>query len=337
MNNHLEIHNSETKAAFLAGDSMLIRDLGQAYLKSMGKPPIPSSEISSFLQGSPAYLQSVGEEWGMSTDDAIRCLFDTERTSRFIQGITKSVAVLKQQFGQEELTAVEAGCGTGVLAIAMALAGVDKVKAIDINPVTVQYTQKFIEELGLVNTIDTMYADATKFVPDTGIHLLVSENMHTGLYFEPQQQIIDHYFRFLRDGAIVLPQGISMRYTLAFLDWVAIGKTHAELKKVTSHVKHMTQGWSEWQTIPFQREEPFDGQIIGNVPVDGSSANALITQMNVHIWGDIMLPSSVAQFLGQPHAVQVELLDGHVGVELKNGVFAYQAGGNPPEEVRLIP
>lgn len=336
MNNHFEIDNSETKAAFLAGDSILIKDLGQMYLKSMGKEPIPTSEISSFLQGSPAYLQPVGEGWGMSTDDAIRCLFDTERTSRFVRSIKKSVTLIKERFGQHELTAVEAGCGTGILAVAMALAGIDHVTALDINPVTVKHTQRFIEGLGLANKIETIKADATRFIPDNTFHLLVSENMHTGLYFEPQQQIIGHFYKFLKDGGIVLPQSISMRYGLAELDWKGLGKNHAEFKKVLPYVQHMVRSWSGWETILFQGKEPFDGKIEGIVPVDEFSTNALVTQMNVHIWSDVILPSSTAQFLGQPHVVQVELLECK-NPEVKYGKFLYQAGGEPPRKVRLIP
>lgn len=328
------LQDPQAVEAFLSGEAMIVHDLGQLYLQVMGKDHIPKEDLNDFLLGSPEYLEPVGHGWGMSTDDALRCLFDTERTKAFIQGINKSATFLHDRFPGKPLRAIEAGCGTGILAVAMAYAGFDSVIAIDINPVTAHFTDAFIINLGLSDRIKVLNGDATVFAPDEGIHLVVSENMHTGLYFEPQQQIISNLLRFLTDGGIVLPQGISMRNALATIDWAAAGKNHAELRRVHEHIQHGPKLWNEWYEIPFQGNKPFDGVIVGTVPVDNDQANALLTEMNVHVWDGIILPSSMAQFLGQPHAVGINL-HRQPNVIQSHGVFAYQAGGEPPKVVRI--
>ena len=339
MNNSSELlQDPHVVEAFLAGDRMVIHDLGQTYLNVMGRAPIPNEEISAFLHGSPQYLEPIGHGWGMSTDDAVRCLFDTERTKAFIQAISASVRILKSRFPGEPLSAVEAGCGTGVLAVAMAHAGIDKVKAIDINPTTAAYTEQFINALGLSDKIEVIHADATVFVPDSGIHLLVSENMHTGLYFEPQQQIVAHFLPYLEPGGVLLPQGVNLRFKLASLHWDQIGAKHTELRKAISNVWDIGETWSSWEVIEFQGQKPFDGNITGMVPFgEVANPNGLITQMEVVIDSATVniLRNAQAQFLGQPHVVQILVYDGSTQGKATQGVFSYQAGGDAPDIVQL--
>ena len=323
-----ELLEEKQIVAFLEGDSSIISHLGQIYLKVMGQNPIPKHAMADFLKGSPHYLAPIGEGWGMSTDDAVRCLFDINRTRIFIKGIAKAVKELKKHNGG--ISALEAGCGTGILAVAMVFAGVDKVNAIEINPVTAKYTDMFVHKLGLKDRIEVVNSDATTFTPNTAIDILTSENMHTGLFFEPQMQIISHFIPYMSAGSIILPESVSLSFALAKAHWDKIDKKHTELRKVNSLVDRVSD-WGILPTINF-RDCNADNPINGILPINGKAANALIVEMDIQIYPGLNLKSGQAEFLGQPHVIQISSL-AQTGTY---GFLHYQPGGSPPEKINIF-
>lgn len=335
-----EILNDEFIGAFLSGDKQAIMAMGDEFLKSNGKDPILTEQVENFIGGwQPQYLNGVGEGWGMSTTDAIRCLFDLERTSLFIKAISNTTKNLKQKFLNEKLVSIEAGCGTGILAVAMVLSGIDQVIALDINPETVKWTKNFVNWLGLEEKVEVIEQDATIYQPKNNFHLFVSENMHTGLYFEPQVQIINQLEKYLKKGGAIIPESIQVQWALGKTDWDKIGKTHAELATVKSLVEQ-TSEWSQ----PFQVN--FDGstpeQIEANavfVPfaqamLGVASNNAMFTQMTVQIDAENLLFPNAAKFLGTDHVHQIKpsILADDMQKKL---TFSYLAGGNPPDTLTL--
>ncbi len=320
--------NDTLREGLLMGDSVAIVAIGQLYLGSMGLPLIPVSHLGAFLKGSPDYLNPIGKGWGMSTDDAIRCLFDVERTSAFIKAIVQAARSLKQ-LGTNHLTAVEAGCGTGILALAMAYAGVEQVFGVEINPATARTTKNFLEVFGMADRLQIIQGDATNFDPQGPVDIIVSENMHTGLFFEPQFQIISNLRRFLRRGGIILPHGVKLSFTGALTNWEGVGKNHAELRKIDpNHI--IPIGKTSWLPEIDLGED-------ANEVIDGSLSltpqeviNSLIVGMEVVVDGQITLNSGQAEFLGQPHVVKVKQFAGNSS---GGGFFSYKKGGNPPTEV----
>ena len=86
--NMKETISSQLKEAFLEGDQSAVFAVGSQFMIANNMEPIPSDKVAEFLGGwSPEYLHQIGEGWGMSTADAIRCLYDTVRTAAFIKGI----------------------------------------------------------------------------------------------------------------------------------------------------------------------------------------------------------------------------------------------------------
>lgn len=293
--------------------------------------PIPHERITEFVGGwSPTYLHSMGEGWGMSTPDAIRCLYDVARTEIFVQGIRQSVEQLKTKFPDQDLVVIEAGCGTGILAVACALAGVGKVYGLEINPTTARYTTRFIEELGLSGVVEVQEADATQFQPNSSVNLVVSENMHTGLFLEPQIQIISNLRQYLVDGGLVVPEAVTLSFGLVEgAPWEEIGKPHVELRNARNGSSAMRFGnWTTLPKIDFMTAEQ-SIVVYGVLPaLSGARPNGLVVEMDVHVQPGLTLFSGKAEFLGQPHLVHVEPSGSGT-----HGFVSYHPGGSPPSQV----
>lgn len=135
----------------------------------------------------PEYLDPSGKTPGMGTMDAFRCLVDSHRTRKLVHGIFKSVAQKKKK-NQEQLIAIDAGTGTGVLAMALIAAGCDYVHALEINPQTVTAIKQVVNQLGLEDRISVVEANATQ-IQLTGpkAKIIVSENLSNGLFDEPHR------------------------------------------------------------------------------------------------------------------------------------------------------
>lgn len=166
------------------------------------------------------YLDKTGEEGGMVTPDALRCLVDIPRTYALVCGIGETMKEIKKIRDGEKVIGIDAGTGTGILAMAMAANGCDEVYALEVNPQTVVVTQKLVEELGLASQIKVIKADATKIqLSGLKADVVVSENLSNGLLDEPQMQIINNLSRFLREGGQIIPYGISLFAALGRSEW----------------------------------------------------------------------------------------------------------------------
>lgn len=317
---------TEIETSFLLGDKNAILTMGDYYMSANNKLLIPHGRIKEFVGGwSPEYLHGVGEGWGMSTTDAIRCLYDTHRTATFIKGVVNATEVLKNKFPDEELIGIEAGCGTGILAVTEVLAGMNKVFALEINSTTAEYAQRFIERMGFSSQIEVINTDATSFHPQRSIHLLVSENMHTGLFFEPQVQIIHNLRQNLKAGGIILPKGVSLSFRLAHASWENIGKEHVELRSLSDGEVNNLGPYTNLPEIDFSVCE--QDLIRGVVAVNGVVANSLIVEMDVKVWEGLTIKSGQAEFLGQPHLVRTDPTEARGNY---HGFFFYKPGDTPP-------
>ena len=212
----------------------------------------------------------------------------------------------------------------------MVLSGIDKVIALEINPKTAKCAKQFIGSLGLSESIDIQLADATEFVPDYDVQLLLSENMHTGLFFEPQLHIVKHLGQFLSEGGVVVPESVNLSLALALADWQVIGKPQAELRNAGQVM--INGGWGFLPTVDF-KALPTDGTIKGCLPASSYPVNALAVAMDVKVSAGNVIKSGQAEFLGQPHLVQINSLEPG---KKDFGFFHYQAGGSPPGEIFLF-
>lgn len=197
-----------------------IMSLADGYVSMLGQDPkqlFANINDPNFWESQ--YLDPTGEAWGMSTMDAIRCLVDMPRTIPLINAINETVNHLKEQ-GKTNITAIDAGTGTGVLSIALATSGCAQVKSLEINHDSAEATREFVDKLGLSDTIEVIECDATKIdLGDLKADILVSENLSNGLFDEPQYQIIHHLSQFLSPSAEILPAKSELFVALANTNW----------------------------------------------------------------------------------------------------------------------
>lgn len=293
--------NSYFRQQFLLGNPNAINYLGQVFLTTNGMPPLCGDNKINFLLGDAKYLGEIGkEEWGMATEDAIRCLFDVNRTAAFIKGIDQTIMDMSGRL--EPLEVIEAGGGTGILAIAAALSGIERGKNIhvtilEINPETAQETQNFIEHLGLNNNIDVVIADATTYVPTKKIDIIISECLSTGVFNEPQVQIMQHLRKFITKDGKLVPQGVSLQHALANAIWEQIenGSHEAGIRDFKGEI--ILGKLTAWEYINFYETTAYE-DISFTIPPASFVPTAIVTRMRVHVTENIALEPDDAYFLG---------------------------------------
>ncbi len=326
------------KELLLEGDRREILSLGHMYSTLNNLPIIAADDLHNYLAGRPLYLgEQSRDQWGMSFEDARRCLYDVVRTQKLIQGIVHQIQQIKR-FSTEEIHVVEAGGGTGILAIAAALAGA-KVTLLEINTETEKRTREFIEFLGLSEKITVVFANARNYIPNEKIDIIVCECLHTGLALEPQLQILNNLGKFLKPRGKILPEGVTLRWSLADVDWSNIQEPHTEFRNLGKQL-HSKGEWSEDTHVNFYdsigKEEIED--IRFTMPVDTLSANTILVEMDTIIYREdnctLMLRSGEAEFLGHPHAIKLKnVVDPSVGTHVS---ITIKPGINFPDYVQPI-
>lgn len=126
------------------------------------------------------------------------CLYDRERTKRFKKAIKRVV--------KSDSVVIDAGTGTGILALFAALAGAKKVYALEINSRFVRVARENAKRNGFDKVIKVIRCDASKFVPKEKADVIICELLATGLFFEPEIQMMNHLKRFLKKGGKLIPR-----------------------------------------------------------------------------------------------------------------------------------
>jgi len=108
------------------------------------------------------------------------CLFDEKRVQAFARAIKKSVKV-----GD---IVVDAGTGTGIIALLAAKAGAKKVYAVEWDPEIAHIAAQNIRANNFHNAVEVVNADVREFILPTGDHadVLVMEMLDTGFIAEQQ-------------------------------------------------------------------------------------------------------------------------------------------------------
>ncbi|TWU10374.1 protein-L-isoaspartate O-methyltransferase [Novipirellula galeiformis] len=121
---------------------------------------------------------------------------------------------------------VELGGGTGILSSLAARCGA-KVSCVERNPELVATARRFVRDNGLEDQITVIHADATQYVPDKPVDVVVCEMLHVGLLREKQAQVIAAFKqryqrahgpalpRFLPEASILMTQPIYQSFDFA--------------------------------------------------------------------------------------------------------------------------
>ncbi|GCE09117.1 methyltransferase domain-containing protein [Dictyobacter aurantiacus] len=327
--------------ALLKAEPLAILHFGHMYSLINDLDPISATQMEQYLTIQPLYLGNVSDgKWGMASEDARRCLYDIRRTQAFILGIICCIRELQLELGRRNIYVVEAGGGTGILAIAAALAGADVV-LLEINEETAHRASKFINSLSLSEKIKVICTDATIYIPERKFDVIISECLHTGVVKEPQIQIMQHLGRYLNPNGKFLPEGVYLSWVLADTDWTGIESDHIELSKIEKKIRSIGQ-WSQSPYLNFQIESMKEniGKIMFIVPLHTGSSNSVIAAMDITIYTPksfvqpITLISGEAAFLGQPHIWKL-----NTAINSEDGSYAFgyfTPGGTFPKVIYRI-
>jgi len=318
--------------SFLRGDTKAVLNLAEIFMNINGYEKVKNTDIVKFLNGwEPEYLTTSESGWGMSTMDAIRCLYDLKRTAIFAKGIKKATDEIARHYPNEKLVAIDAGCGTGITSAALALSGFDKVIGIDINHETITQAKKFIKGLGLSNKVLIKFADATTYDPKRKIHLIHSENLYTGIILEPQVQIINHLKKYLKKDGLIIPEIVTLHMTPLTVNWESVVNVESSIRLKHVRKENILYKSSKTihKTIRFTPNTPQKDLITATLTIDNPKSNAILVEMDVTVYGGIVLPANNGKFLGTSEVFKVkcDCISGD------KGVISYRAGGKPPKEL----
>lgn len=143
-------------------------------------------------------MASLKEYWSM-TEGVFCCLIDEERTSAFKSAIEKTV--------RPGDIVVDAGSGTGVLAMFAADAGAKKVYALELDENNAKVLQQIFAANGYGDRIEVIQGDATTLRLPENVDVVVCEMIATGLIEELQVPVMNNMLRHVNPGyRVVLEQ-----------------------------------------------------------------------------------------------------------------------------------
>ncbi|MFA6307109.1 MAG: 50S ribosomal protein L11 methyltransferase [Patescibacteria group bacterium] len=232
--------------------------------------------------------QQLEIESGLKSFDAIRCAKDRVRTLAFLETIKEKVKT-----GDKIL---EAGAGTGILAIAAAQAGAE-VAALEINPITAIFARRVVERCiaeGLIKKgqVKIMLGDALKYKRTSQDEKdgkkfdgFISENLYTGQFYELQMQISNYLLKYIDiEQDKIIPKGMVNGVELTTLpagviDRFPEGKTDFVAKDLynPNKAKGITAP-EAYDYIDFRKEESVGvrNRIVKTIAQDGVIDSATI-------------------------------------------------------------
>ena len=243
---------------------------------------------------------------------AWECLFDEKRTKLFESEIRSVI--------KEGMIVLDAGSGTGVMAMISAKAGASKVFAVEIAPDLAALIERNTLANGLSNVVSVINEDITKVkFDDKRIDLVVMEMLDTGMTAEQQSDAINHLIKekIINQNTVVVPESLTSyvqlvdysvnKYGLNFSGCVQ-ARNYGALSGIRDRLSKLT----EYETVSFR--EKIDIQVNKHIEIavttDGLANGVLIKSKT-------QFPSGRATFgtsdMCMPIIVPIE------GVKVKKG------------------
>lgn len=269
---------------------------------------------------------------GLETVDAVHCVLDQKRTFAFLEAI-------KRELRPGDVV-VEAGLGTGILAVMAAALG-GEVYGIEINRDTLeqagQLSRMFIRR-GLIEEerLILIEADASTWRPPKRIDLIISENIYAGMFYEMQIPIINHLLSFQSRSCTVIPESMCSYVVLSQTE-IPENKKHGESFSPSSAEGRLykTEELSEhilYDSINFNcRNDTFcDADLV--IPVKRAGClNSILIYSPVKVTPNIILRREDMIFMGEDIFI---VIDHQLHVRLGQNVrlkMRYRKGGKPEE------
>lgn len=161
---------------------------------------------------------------GLDTIDAINCILDKNRTLAFMKVIENTVKPNEK--------VVEAGVGTGILAILAAALGAE-VYGIEINGKTFRLAKDISMMFAKKRLFDEenfnlVLADASTWKPPNKIDIIICENIYTGMFYERQISIANNLLESISSSGRMIPDSMESYVILADAER-PLEKVHGEL------------------------------------------------------------------------------------------------------------
>lgn len=223
-----------------------------------------------------------------STDFPYTCLRDRRRTTTLAGVIATTV--------RPGDVVLDAGAGTGILALYAARAGARRVLAVELDPVLCRYLRQTVQRNGYGDVIDVVEADVhTVAVPAVDVALM--ELVETALVDEA---LVSAYNALLGTGTIgpgtrCLPSGYTTFAQPVLTDDRYDGFEVVALRHDWSHYERDPEMWGSWTCEPVGspvavwhgdlRGAPLAPEVSATLPVPpGAAVNA------VRLTGELELP-----------------------------------------------
>ncbi len=239
------------------------------------------------------YLRDTSLEFGnaICTNEAAKCILDTWRTVKFLQGTYGAIRHRQSQLPSEKIQILYAGCGPHVLFLTL-LAPLFEPNEIgftllEVNPASFKIAERLLRQLGLEVYVDSMHLeDAIRYRVPAGkqYHILFSETMDKALCNEAFVPILLNLRPQLGKDTIIIPANVLVGATLFPRIKRADGlfPQAADIKGVKGHPLGIV--------LDLASKLDKNGSWRLAVPVRGlSKFRHLAFSTEVAIWGDVVL------------------------------------------------
>jgi len=226
------------------------------------------------------------------------CLFDTKRTNTFMEAINEVV--------RPGDVVVDAGSGSGVLSLFAARAGAKKVYCIEASQRFIAIIKKNAELNNYQDVLEVIHADATTVTLPEQVDVIISELLSTGLFYEPETEVLNHLRQYLKPNGRIIPQNCTSRVQLISAQRSMYGlyfDYDSRYEKLKEDVA--LTAYTVFDQPDFYRDEPLDiNREVLSKSVRAGTANAIRITTEAQLSASIKAKKS--EFLFNPLVIYLD-------------------------------
>lgn len=223
------------------------------------------------------------DETFSSIDLITQCLTDEKRTSKFKQAIEDVV--------KPGDVVLDAGTGSGILALFAARAGAKKVIAVEFDPYVAKLAQQNVDNNGYSDVVQIVVGDVRKLHLEEKVQfdVVIMEMLTTGMVDEYQVWAINnlHEKGFIKESTIFVPQRQDTFVALAEMNFDIYGHTMRMVRHLwegfpSEKLKCLTET-TTLNSIVFDKSNPttFSRKVIFEIKKSGTLNSLYLTSKTI--------------------------------------------------------